>query len=251
MMHKYGVQVGIYTQYFSKVIRDTPGVLIYTICLPLVFLVLNVSSALFRPLSLTVYVNQVMPYIGWMIFSNCLMTAGTVATLREQGYLKQYRTLVVSPAVFIVSQALVNLGIILMTLLLVAVLSSVTFKLAFFPLLGRLWLTLLLVYLPVTCYSLPLIALALRRKTVDTVMNALSLIVILGTFMVSNLLAVPASNPLLNLISPIYLVNNVFAMISVAPVSHFIMTYLLSLVVLVAIGLLSYRHLKILPTEGL
>ena len=212
---------------------------------------MNVSSALFKPLSLATYTTQVMPYIAWMIFTNCLTTASSVAVLREQGYLKQYRTLVVSPAVFIISQALVNLGVILMTLFLIAVLSTMTFKLAFFPLLGRLWLTLLLVYLPVTCYSLPLIALALRRKTVDTVTNALSLIVIVGTFMVSNLLAVSANNPLLNLISPIYLVNNVFAMLSVVPVSHFIMTYLLSLVVLVAIGGLSYRHLKILPTEGL
>lgn len=25
VMHKYSVQVGVYTQYFFKVIRDTPG----------------------------------------------------------------------------------------------------------------------------------------------------------------------------------------------------------------------------------
>ena len=54
-MHKYSIQVGGYTQYFFKVIRDTPGVLIYTICLPLVFLIMNVSSAFFKPLSLTTY----------------------------------------------------------------------------------------------------------------------------------------------------------------------------------------------------
>ena len=250
-MHKYSVQVGVYTQYFFKVIRDTPGVLIYTICLPLVFLIMNVSSAFFKPLSLTTYTAQVVPYIGWMIFSNCLTTASNVAILREQGYLKQYRTLVVSPAVFLVSQALVSLGIILMTLLLVALLSAITFKLAFLSLLGRLWLTVLLAYLPVTCFGLPLIALALRRKTVDTIENALALIVVVGTFMLSNMLAVSASNPLLNLVSPIYLVTNVFAMISVGPVSHFITTYLLSLIVLLVIGGLSYRHIKILPTEGL
>jgi ABC-2 type transport system permease protein len=96
-----------------------------------------------------------------------------------------------------------------------------------------------------------LIALALRRKTVDTIVNALALIVVVGTFMLSNMLAVSASNPLLNLVSPIYLVTNVFAMISMGPVSHFMTTYLLSLIVLLVIGGLSYRHIKILPTEGL
>ena len=192
-----------------------------------------------------------MPYIGWMIFSNCLTTASNVAILREQGYLKQYRTLVVSPAVFLVSQALVSLGIILMTLLLVALLSAITFKLAFLSLLGRLWLTVLLTYLPVTCFGLPLIALALRRKTVDMIGNALAMIIVVGTFMLSNMLTVSANNPLLNLVSPIYLVTNVFAMISVGPVSHFMTTYLLSLIVLLVIGGFSYRHIKILPTEGL
>nr|WP_243463942.1 hypothetical protein [Lactiplantibacillus plantarum] len=109
-MHKYSIQVGGYTQYFFKVIRDTPGVLIYTICLPLVFLIMNVSSAFFKPLSLTTYTAQVMPYIGWMIFSNCLTTASNVAILREQGYLKQYRTLVVSPASFSCQSSAGQLG---------------------------------------------------------------------------------------------------------------------------------------------
>nr|WP_243683507.1 hypothetical protein [Lactiplantibacillus plantarum] len=81
--------------------------------------------------------------------------------------------------------------------------------------------------------------------------NALALIVVVGTFMLSNMLAVSANNPLLNLVSPIYLVTNVFAMISVGHVSHFMMTYLLSLIVLLVIGGFSYRHIKILPTEGL
>ncbi|MDV7720257.1 hypothetical protein GA840_10520 [Pediococcus ethanolidurans] len=250
-MCKYGVQIVVYTQYFMKVIRDMPGVLVYTICLPLVFLAINVGDAFFKPLTLDSYVVNVMPYVGWMIFSNCVTTAGNIASLREQGYLKQYRTLIVNPSVFIVSQALVNLVLILSTLLLVAVLSSWVFKLGFLSLLGQLWLTLVLVYLPVTCYSLPLIALAWRLKTIDTAINGLSLLVILGTFAVNTLLTVHASNPVLNLISPIYLVNNVFAMLTVVPINHFIGTYSLILVLFLALGWFSYRHIKLLPTEGL
>lgn len=250
-MRKYGVQVAVYTQYFMKVLRDMPGVLVYTICLPLVFLALNVGDAFFKPLTTSAYVEHIMPYIGWMIFSNCLTTAGNIASLREQGYLKQYRTLVVSPSVFIVSQALVNGLLMLSTLFLIAILSSIAFKLAFLPLLGQLWLTLVLVYLPVTCYSLPLIALAWRQRAINTAINAVSLLVIIGSFAINAVLNLHVSNPPLNLISPIYLVNNVFAMLTVGPISQFIATYGVILVILLGLGWFSYRHLKLLPTEGL
>jgi ABC-2 type transport system permease protein len=153
--------------------------------------------------------------------------------------------------VFIVSQALVNGLLMLSTLFLIAILSSIAFKLAFLPLLGQLWLTLVLVYLPVTCYSLPLIALAWRQRAINTAINAVSLLVIIGSFAINAVLNLHVSNPLLNLISPIYLVNNVFAMLTVGPISQFIATYGVILVILLGLGGFSYRHLKLLPTEGL
>ncbi|WP_047999676.1 hypothetical protein [Lactiplantibacillus herbarum] len=250
-MRKYWQQVLIYTQYFSKVAWDNPGVLIYTVCLPLVFLILNTKDHFFQQLTLTQYANSVIPFIGWMIFTNCLVTVASIGELREQGYLKQYRTLVVNVSVLIVSEAIVNLILLLTTLTLIAGLSSLVFQLPFLKLIGWLWLTLGLAYIPVICYCLPLLAVNMRQKTLNTMVNAISLIIIVGSVAVSNLVVLGMSNIFSNVLSPLYLISNLFRMLTVGTASQYILTYSICLVILIIVGAWSYRHLKILPTEGL
>jgi len=250
-MRKYWQQVGIYMQYFLKVAWDNPGVLVYTVCLPLVFLILNTKSYFFQQLSLTQYTDAVVPFVGWMIFTNCLVTVASVGELREQGYLKQYRTLVVNTSVMIVGEALVNLILLLTTLTLIGGLSSFVFQLPLFKLVGLLWSTLGLAYIPVICFCLPLLAVNMRQKTLNTMVNAISLIIIVGSVAVSNLVKLRMDNFVSNLISPLYLISNLFRMLVVMAPSRFILTYLGCLLVLVGVGTWSYRNLKILPTEGL
>jgi len=250
-MQKYEVQVELYTRYFFKVMLDNISVMIYTVGLPLFFLVLNLKDDLFKSQSLAQFTGHVMPFVAWIIMSNTIVQVGEVVLLREQGYLKQYASLVVNPSVFIVSKALVNLGILVVILGLVAGLSMALFQLAFWTVLWRLLAVLLLVSVPIWGYCLPILSFRMRYQTVNGVINVVTLAVMLGSVAVGNWLNVATTNVFANVLSPVYLVLNCFDVLVTGAWGTFLPGYLVALVSLSAIGWLSYRRLQLLPAEGL
>ncbi|MFC6182105.1 hypothetical protein [Lactiplantibacillus daowaiensis] len=250
-MTKYGVQVYLYTRYFFQVMLDNLGVLLYTIVLPLFFLVLNIHQALFKPLTMTQVVWHIMPFIAWMIFSNFLVAVSDIAMLREQGYLKQYATLVVNPTVFIVSKFLVSVAVLLVTLTLMGIGCSVLFQLPLWGLVWRLWVVLLLTSGPIMGYCLPLLSFAIRFKTLNAVVNVVTLVVMIGSAAIENQFQFAVNTIWLNLISPMYLVMNVFNGLLNGHLVAALPAYLVTLVVMFAIGMVSYRHCQLLPVEGI
>ncbi len=249
-MRKYGSQVWLYSSYFFKVMLDNVGVMLYTVGLPIFFLALNLKSAMFKPLTLSQYTGKVLPFVAWIIFSNTIVMVGEVALLREQGYLKQYVSLVVNPSVFILSKAIVNLGLLLVILALVAGGSAVMFQLPFWALLWRLWGVLIMVSIPMWGYGLPLLSFEWRYQTVTAVMNVLTLAVMLGSVAVGNWLNIKVSNPVASVLSPVYLVMACFDLLVTGHWATFLPAYLSALIGLSLVGMLSYRQLKLLPTEG-
>lgn len=250
-MQKYGVQVWLYTRYFFKVMLDNVSVMIYTVGLPIFFLVLNLKDELFKPLSLTQFTAHVMPFVAWIIMSNTIVMVGEVALLREQGYLKQYASLVVNPSVFIVSKALVNLGILVVILGLVGGVSAIVWQLELWAVLWRLWGVLLLVSVPIWGYCLPILSFQMRYQTVNGVINVVTLAVMIGSVTIGNWLNVSLTNVAANVLSPVYLVLNCFNVFVTGNWGAFLPGYLVALVGLSLIAWLGYRHLQLLPTEGL
>ena len=250
-MRKYIVQVCLYTHYFWQVALDNLGMLLYTVVLPLVFLVLNLKSAFFKPLSMQQFIGTVMPFIAWIIFSNVLMVIADVAMLREQGYLKQYVSLVVNPSVFLVSEMLVSEGLLVVILGLVGAVSGIVFHLPIFGIVWRLWAVLLLVALPVLGYCLPILSLPIRYKSLNAVVNTLMIVVMIGSATIENSTHLAVTTVWLNVLSPIYLVMNTFNLLTTAQWGTFWPAYVATLVVMGLIGIYSYQHLRLLPTEGL
>lgn len=250
-MSKYWVQVWLYTRYFFKVAWDNLGLLLYTVALPLVFMVLNMHALFFKPLTLSGFMSNVMAFIAWIIFSNLLMVMADIAMLREQGYLKQYASLVVNPTVFIVSKLLVCLGQLVVILGLVGIACGIVFQLSIVGLVLRLWGVLALTTLPILGYCLPLLSLPVRYKTLNAVVNSILIIVMVAFSAVANLFNFSVANLALNVLNPVYLVLNCFNLLINGNWGHFLPAYLAAFIALGLVGVISYRHLKLLPTEGL
>lgn len=248
-MKRYWAQLLIYTRYFSKVLVNNPSVLIYTVCLPVVFLVLNTQKLLFHRLSPTQFGANVVPFIAWIVFSNSLVAITRLGLLREQGYLKQYRTLVVGPSVLVLAELLVTLGEVLIILTLVGLACGLLFRLPPLPLLVQLWEMLLLVYFPTVCTAMPLLAIPLKADTLNNVLNALLFLVMFGSGAVSFFMTPSLTNPLINLVSPVYFEGDVFTALATGALGRYAVTYLLVTGVWAVIGIWSYRHLRLLPTE--
>ncbi len=251
LIKKYGIQVAIYTRYFTRIMANNGGLLIYTLILPVVLLLLNNTQALFHTVSNATYTAQMMPFIAWIIFSNTIVAVSMVVTLREKGYLKQYHTLVVNPSVIVVAQLVVNLAELIVMMVLIAVISAVAFKMALLPLVGRLWGMLLLTYVPIVGYCLPLLAVPLREKSLNAAINVVTLLVMFGSVGILTLVNGQIDNLFLNLISPVYLMLNAFQTLSRGAGGHFPLVYASVLLVWIAVGVVSYHHLRLLPTEDL
>ncbi|HIW72526.1 MAG TPA: hypothetical protein H9875_07875 [Candidatus Levilactobacillus faecigallinarum] len=250
-MKKYLMQVVIYTRYFIKVALDNPGVLIYTLALPVFFLVLNAQKHLFQHLTTGQFINDIVPFIVWIVVSNALMAIGDVGALREQGYLKQYKTLVVNPSVLLVSKFLVALITLFLTTGLVGLTCSLLFRLAPVTTLLQIWGMLLLTFIPSICLGLPILAFTMRFQTLNTVVNAVLMVVMFGSLGISALLNPAVTNLFVNIISPVYFDMNVYALVATGNFGQFGMSYLVITLGWVLIGLWSYRHLKLLPMEGM
>lgn len=250
MRRKFWIQVWIYSRYFMRVLWDNPTVLVYTVGLPVGLLLLNSHALLFKALTTEQYINSVLPYVAWMIFSNTLVCVTDVALLREQGYLKQYAALVVTPAVFIVSEALLNLAVLGVMVGLVGLASVWLFQLSF-TVIWQLLGTLIIVYLPMVAACLPLLSWQMRAKTVNAVMNVWLLAVMLIPTFMSHVMTISINNWGMNLVSPAWLVGNTYATLTNGHWATFGLTYAMVVIIWVAVAGVSYRRLKLLPTEGL
>ncbi|AVK60898.1 hypothetical protein C5Z25_03630 [Lactobacillus sp. CBA3605] len=250
-MRKYGIQVLLYSQYFLKVMLANLTVLTYTVLVPIILFALNTRGEWFKALTLAQFTTTVMPFVAWMIFSNTLIVIADIAMLREQGYLKQYQALVVKPSVFIVSKALINLLLLGVVLTLVGLGGGLFFKLAPFTIIWRLWVVLLIVYLPIVSGCLPLLSWALRYKTINAIMNLVMLGLAIGSAWLVATFSISLNNIWMNLVNPIFFVTNSFSVLVSGHWMQFLPTYVSVLVVSLLIGHFSYRRFKLLPTEAL
>ena len=249
-MRKYLMQVAIYTQYFGRVLLDSWSLFIYTLGLPVFLMLVNDRKYLGQTLTWSQYTNLVLPFVAWVVIANTLEMLADVARMREQGYLKQYYSLVVSPSVLIVSKLLVNLITLLLISSGIGVVSGWLFHLPVGTLLIRLWLTLLVSYLPLVGLCLPILSWPVRYQAVNAIVNVIALVIMLGSAALVTAFTINFNSFVWNLVSPSFLITDSFYAIG-GHFRAFAGPYGGVLLVTLMIGILSYRRLKILPTEGI
>ncbi|KRO24038.1 transport protein [Lactiplantibacillus fabifermentans DSM 21115] len=229
---------------------DSWSLFIYTLGLPVFLMLVNDRKYLGQSLTWWQYTNLVLPFVAWVVIANTLEMLADVARMREQGYLKQYYSLVVSPSVLIVSKLLVNLMMLLLIISGVGLVSGWLFHLPVGALLVRLWLTLLLSYLPLVGLSLPILSWSVRYQSVNAIVNVVALVIMLGSAAVMTAFTISFNSFIWNLVSPAFLITDSFYAIG-GHFSAFAGAYGGVLLVALVIGMISYRQLKILPTEGI
>lgn len=236
-MKSYLLEVYNYTKYFHKVMFENKINYVYKIMFPVFFIIFNSWGA-----SEQATFHTVIIWISYMIFMAGISINMDLATLREQGYLKQYHSLVSHHTVFLVAKFFVELAFLLlsitMTLLVLIVLNPLSFQ-------ALVWLgfvailVAVIMILPVTALMSFILLLDLNTKSLTTLSGVLVLLTI-GLLYLSNFEWGIAS-----WVNPIYLTNHLMAGLFQGSLPS--LTFFWPLLIYLTIGIYSYSQMPILP----
>ncbi|WP_158727596.1 hypothetical protein [Levilactobacillus enshiensis] len=182
-------------RYFLKVQTTQWIFLIYSILLPLFMIIPNLSTTAHA--SLTQMLTIILPWIGFLTFSNAISASSDVIALREQGYLKQYKTLVTSLSVFTVSKQLVWFTMQIAELLLISVVCAVLYHLNLLFIFSTLLVASVMSYLVLANIFQFLILLPINLKVLSVVNYICFAVAFFLAFSASQFLHLPLwSNPI-------------------------------------------------------
>lgn len=250
-MKKYITQVMIYTKYFYKVTLENKLVFLYTALFPVVMIIIQSKRFFFQKISTTTFTRIVLPWIFWLIFTDILFAVMDIPMLREQGYLKQYSSLLSNNSVFIISKMIINLFIIFITLLCTSIFCAVLFRMNPFGLIFKLLEVLVLTYIPLVGICLPLICIKLKQKSIPVILNLATIALLVISSLIINTFTVKITDVLLNTFDPIYFLNDTFQfLIGNVPALDFFFTFAIVYIMSMLIGFVSYKKMLILPVEG-
>lgn len=243
-MREYKNQIIIYTRYFFKVLKSNKLSIIYTTVLPTIMMVMQASS--FSKESIK---QIVIPWLAYMIYVNAFNVVLEIAYLREQGYLKQYSTLIKSNSVFIISKSLVGLLLLVVSTLFFLVIASVMYQRPLLLLGIQAVLIELFIFFPLLSLNLFLLSFQMKVKTISILGNGMMVLIIMATVVVQKVLN--ANSFLVVLINPIALISETFSFFSDEVIGAFdIGTYIIIIAIYLLIGRISYKYMKIIPVEG-
>ncbi|TPR42302.1 hypothetical protein DY124_07830 [Apilactobacillus micheneri] len=250
-MKKYIIQTLIYTKYFLKVSYDNKVAFFYSALFPIVMLILQSRSIMFQPISVKNFNSKVLPWISLLIFSYIIYTIIDLIQLREQGYMKQYSSLVINQSVFILSKLIVNIIVLFITTICTAIICSLLFSINPFIMATKLILLVIITYIPLVCICLPLLSLSIKRKTIPILVNIIMIILLIMSFSIFSIYNIKTTNVIMNLIDPLFFINNVFMFITgnintIGFTKCYCMIFLINLI----IGVIGYKKMLILPTES-
>lgn len=249
-MNKYFIQVKIYTRYFFRVAYDNKIVFIYSAFFPIVMLIIQARQLMFQPISTLDFNRYVLPWISWLIFSDIIFSVMDIAVLREQGYFKQYYSLVTNKSVFIVSKIIVNLVILSLTMLATSIVCSLLFQMGLAVILLKLMELILISFIPLVSICLPLIAMPIKQKTIPVLVNLIMVLLLVISTLLITLYNLKVTNIFMNIIDPVFFISDVFAFLThTIGYAPFLLTYTIVFVITILIGLFSYKKMLILPVE--
>ncbi|WP_203640870.1 hypothetical protein [Levilactobacillus andaensis] len=182
-------------RYFLKVQTTQWVFLGYSILLPLLMIIPNLSTATHS--GSTAALNTILPWIGYLIFSNAITANSDVVTLREQGYLKQYKTLVTSLSVFTVSKQLVWFAMQCVEILLISLVCAVLYHINIVFIFGTLLIASTMTYFVLANIFQFLILLPINAKALVVVNYICFAIAFFLAFSASQFFHLPLwSNPI-------------------------------------------------------
>lgn len=236
-------EIELYTKYFLKVSVNNKITLLYRLLFPLIIVSFQMSSGNMHP-------QLVIPWCAYMLFSSAVNTVIEISILREQGYLKQYHTLINGNKVFILSKAIVEFLMMaissLLFILLVAVLNETHFWeiLRIYP---ALLLSSMVVYIPLIQLCLFFLTLPLDSQQIIAVGNVSMVLTIVLTFFSQklNLFA-----DFFRLINPIAFITEIINICSGYPINYPLYVYATIIMIYIVGGCLSYKKIRILPQGG-
>ena len=234
------IEIYHYINYFNKLQFGNKLNYIYKIIFPVLIIVFNSGNQYGDSL-----VASVIPWVSYLIFISGVSVVIETATLREQGYLKQYHTLVSHQSVFIISKFIVEIMFFCMSIVIIYTILCLLYpndiismlRLVHSSIVSGLVMTISIVFLMSFLLLLDLNLKSLNTLSGIIVMLALAFLYI-STF---NELGI-------NLINPIFLTN--YFMWAIYQNTQLGYQFFLPIFVYFGIGIYSFRCMHILPKEG-
>ncbi|NVY96784.1 hypothetical protein HU830_06400 [Lactobacillus sp. DCY120] len=249
-MKKYFTQVKIYTKYFFKVAYDNKFVFVYSALFPIIMLIIQSKQLMFQQISIVDFNRYVLPWISWLIFSNVIFSVMDIAVLREQGYFKQYYSLVSNQSVFIMSKLIVNFMVLLVIMFFTGIVCTLLFKMNFFVIFFKLLELIVITYIPLVNICLPLISIPMRQKTIPILANVVMIALLVVSSALINQYDIALSNVLMNLFNPVFFTTDTFGFLTnIVPIRNFLQTYVVVLLLTGIVGVISYQKMLIIPVE--
>jgi hypothetical protein len=247
MMQEYMFQVKMYTEYFLKIALSNKVSYFYSLVLPGIMLYLQLSVQNLEMETVRVISTS---WLAYMIINHALTYTFKVSFLREQGYLKQYHTLVKDISVFLVSQGLAGLLNLIGSSLIMILLASFMSDLSFIIFAVESFLVILLVYPPLVFLFSFFLSFRMRHQTIIVIRNIASSVLMFLTFAMQSI--VPTNiNIIIRLLNPLNLTMMLYRVIASMDFLNFGLHILPVLLLYSLIGIVSMKQVAILPVEGL
>lgn len=245
-MKEYFLQVKLYTIYFFKISISNKMTFFYSLVLPGLLLQFQILSQLQDIEAVSIIF---VSWMGYMIINHALIHTFALSLLREDGYLKQYHTIVKSPSIFVIGRTLVGFIHLIWSSLILVFLVTLTTELSFAYLALLSLSVILLTYPPFVMLCSFFLIFRVKSETVITIRNVAANAFMFLTF-ISQVNLSDGINTFIDAISPIALTMNTFFLIAEMDIMGFVITILPTLLIYLLIGTFSLKHMEILPLEG-
>ena len=229
----------IWYKYFLSVQTTQWIYFVYSIVLPIIMI--------FGSLNYPVYNNKniiqvILPWIGFITYNNAITSNSDVINLREQGYIKQYKTLISSPYILVFSKHVVWFTMQLIEVLIISIVSYLFFGVNLIANALILSLVSLISFFPLAFLFQFLYIMPLSTQTI-TVFTYIATTIIFFFAFESN------KSSLINSFNPILFFRSCFDLITSFSFSRFF-SYLFISLILSFIGLIGYKKMNTSPIEG-
>lgn len=246
-MKEYIFQVKMYTNYFLKISISNKFSYFYSLAIPGIMLYLQLP---FENHNMEFVYIISTSWLAYMIVNHALTYTFKVSFLREQGYLKQYHTIVKDMSIFLSSQGLAGFINLIGSSLLITLLLAFLTELSFISFATVTTLVILLVYPPLIMLFSFFLSFQMRQQTINMIRNIASSVLMFLTFITQNIHP-RGMDVLINLFNPIILTMKLYSIILEMDLLNFGIQILPVLIIYVFIGMLSMKHIAILPIEGI
>lgn len=245
-MH-YIQEIHLYSKYFFEIVLTYKESIIYRLFFPIFMIIMQSFNN-----EEEININNIVLWLSFMLFNSAVHTIIETLYLREQGYLKQYHSLVSGDWIFIISKGLVEFTILLLgTLVILLFLSLVNINElhTIIHVFSRMLITYCVLFIPLVCLISLLLLFPINKKNISLISGIVPTMMIIGTFAIqwTDLIS---DLPLISFFNPLMVIGFLFYEISGFTTSISWINFLLIIGLYILIGILSIKNMRILPKEG-